>query len=501
MTAHGDRCETEHFRSAVARRLGLQFDDAKLGWLEEVLGRRIEATGMARSAYVARLGTETSLEELGALARELTVTETYFFRNVEQIRALIEHVVPELLGAQTVRRPLRILSAGCASGEEPYTIAIALREAAISCDVSIVAVDLNPAMLEKATQARYSSWALRETPSELARKWFVAAGRESILDGAIKSAVRFRQSNLADVDAELWRPASWDVVFCRNVIMYFAPKTARDVVSRIARSLTPGGYLFLGHAETLRGLSQDFHLRHTHETFYYRRRDSIGDPESAAPRHAAADTTVSTSAIEAAVDGSQSWVEAIRAASERIRSLSQTSADVGVAAPPGWDLGHALELLREERFAEALDVVGAFPPESARDRDVLLVEAALLAHRGDLDRAEATCRRLLHIDELSAGAHYVLALCREGAGDNLGATEHDQTASYLDPAFAMPRLHLGLLARRGGDLVGARRELAQALVLLEREDVSRLLLFGGGFGREALAALCRAELRACGGAT
>jgi chemotaxis protein methyltransferase CheR len=130
---------------------------------------------------------------------------------------------------------------------------------------------------------------------------------------------------------------------------------------------------------------------------------------------------------------------------------------------------------------------------------VLLLRAVLLTHGGRLALAEETCRRLLALDELNAGAHYLLALCREGAGDRRAAAEHDQVAAYLDPAFAMPRLHLALLARRHGDRETARRELAQAALLLEREDASRLLLFGGGFGREALVALCRAELAACGG--
>jgi chemotaxis protein methyltransferase CheR len=105
--------------------------------------------------------------------------------------------------------------------------------------------------------------------------------------------------------------------------------------------------------------------------------------------------------------------------------------------------------------------------------------------------AAETCRRLLAIDELNAGAHYVLALCRENAGDRAGAIEHDRIAAHLDPTFAMPRLHCGLLARRCGDRDTARRELTQALVLLKREDVSRVLLFGGGFHREALLALCQ----------
>lgn len=144
-------------------------------------------------------------------------------------------------------------------------------------------------------------------------------------------------------------------------------------------------------------------------------------------------------------------------------------------------------------------MLSSLPPGSTGDPDVLLLKAVLLTHGGDLAVAEKACRELLGLDEMSAGAHYLMALCREDAGDRRGAVDHDQRAIYLDPGFAMPRLHLGLLARRAADPSGARRELEQALVLLQREEASRLLLFGGGFSREALIALCRAEFVSCGG--
>ena len=145
-------------------------------------------------------------------------------------------------------------------------------------------------------------------------------------------------------------------------------------------------------------------------------------------------------------------------------------------------------------------MLDALPSDTAQDPEFLLLTAVLLTHGGNLAKAENVCAELLERDEMSAGAHYLMALCRESAGDGPGAADHDQVATYLDPGFAMPRLHLGLLARRAGDRNAAREELLQALMLLQREDSSRLLLFGGGFGREALSALCRAELAGCGGA-
>jgi chemotaxis protein methyltransferase CheR len=108
------------------------------------------------------------------------------------------------------------------------------------------------------------------------------------------------------------------------------------------------------------------------------------------------------------------------------------------------------------------------------------------------------CRQLLAADDLNASAQYLAALCREHAGDFEGAIERDRAAIYLDPAFAMPHLHLGLLAKRSHDWTTVRKEMDQALRLLEREDASRILLLGGGFSRQALLEFSRAELQACG---
>ena len=488
------------FRAAITRGLGLQFDDTKSGFLEDVLRRRLDSSDRSCAAYLAQLETDPS-KELRELARELTVGETYFFRNNDQFRAFAEVVLPERLRAQAAHRRLRVLSAGCASGEEAYSLSIVAQQVlGSSWDVSILGVDVNPSMLEKAQRARFSQWALRETPPDVAQRWFRPDGRESVLDAAARALVRFEERNLVENDPRLWQPEAYDVVFCRNVMMYFTPENARAVVAHIAASLAPGGYLFLGHAETLRGLSNDFHLRHTHETFYYQRRETLG--ETSLPDHALVPEPASTT-FGSLFDDGATWVETIRRASERIDVLTRPSPP-GSEAPPSTasprpDLGAALELLEKERYAEALDRVTALPPGAAGDADALLLRAVLLTHRGRLEEAEGACERLLAIDELNAGAHYALAICREGRGDAQGALDHDQVAIYLDRSFAMPRLHLGLVARKRGDLETARRELGQALVLLEREEVARLLLFGGGFGRDALLALCRAELASCGG--
>ena len=488
------------FRAALAARLGLAFDDAKTGLLADALRARLDATSLSAGAYLEHLEHGAPGAEIAALARALTVGETYFFRHHEQFRAFADMALTRQNGAATNGRRLRILSAGCASGEEAYTLAILVRELLREPgpEVSIVGLDVNPAALAQARDARFSPWALRVTPEDVTTRWFRPTGRDFVLADDVRTLVRFEEDNLAAPDPRWWQPAIWDVIFLRNVLMYFTPEQARGLVARIATALRPGGYLFLGHAETLRGLSHAFHLCHTHDTFYYERRDAATTSEPLATTPAAAWTS------PAVADAT--WFDTIQQASSRIARLAaapaaaRTRARGAHASVPAatWDLSASLELFRRERYAEALEGMDRLPPAAAGDRDVLLLRAVLLIHAGRPAHAEDACRRLLARDDLSAGAHYVLALCRESAGDAAGATHHDQIAVYLDPAFAMPHLHLGLLARRRGDHAAARRALDTALVLLEREDAPRILLFGGGFGRDALGALCRAELRACG---
>jgi len=518
----------ERLRATVAKRLGLHFDDGKSAFLGEVLQRRLDHSGRRLDDYLLRLeARDPPADELRLLAQELTVTETYFFRSAEQLRVLTEVALPARARARPGR--LRVLSAGCASGEEPYSMAILLYGQADPCpwDVDLQAIDINRAMLNRAEQGLYARWALRETPAEVQARCFRPQGRDFLLDERFRALVTFSERNLTSDDPAFWLPDAFDVVFCRNVLMYFSADVAAAVVARLAGSLAPGGFLFLGYAETLRGLSHDFHLLHTHDAFYYQRRQPWecaaapagavappAFPSSRDGRGDGADVAWATGDAagaperwtgESAPRVGESWVETIRQAAHRVASLTEhpevSTPDLPARTPRTWDLTGALELMRQEKFADALAVMKALPPEAAHDPDALLLRAVLLTQGGDLVAAQALCADLLRLDEMSAGAHYLMALCREGNGDREGAVDQDKTAAYLDPLFAMPRLHLGLLARRTGDQATARRELAEALRLLQGEEAARLLLFGGGFSRDALLALCRGELAASGGAS
>ncbi|WP_394778601.1 CheR family methyltransferase [Undibacterium sp.] len=494
------------FRQLIAQLLGLNIDELRLSRMDDLLRRRAQANHSDIAQYLDGLATgHIQARELALLTQELTVTETYFFRNPDQFAVLTDLALPARLQTFPARRHLNILSAACASGEEAYSIAIAIREyfphAALY--MTITAIDFNPDMLEKAQRAQYSSWSLRDMSPARQTRWFSNRGSVYALAPEVQNMVKFERLNLAAENPDFWHEGRFDIVFCRNVLMYFTREQAQAAIRRIAFSMTPDGYLFMGHAETLRGLSGDFHLCHTHDTFYYQRKDAE-----------LADSALLDSGMrpgqhwqEVPVAGDTSWIATIRAASERIHAITTTQPDkarlVATNAAPAAvrntpNLEHAMEYLHKERFDRVLEQIGTLPEEHAQDTDVLLLKAVSLCHSGASAAAEETCQQLLSHDELNAGAHYVLALCRESAGDIHAAMEQDQMAAYLDPGFAMPRLHMGLLAHRKGDQAAASLALTQALPLLLQEDSSRILLFGGGFKREALVALCRAQLDAVG---
>jgi chemotaxis protein methyltransferase CheR len=460
--------QVARFRSVLSERLGWAFDDNDTGQLAQVLARRAEATSQEPSVYLTRLGRGGWDTELSELATELTINETYFFRHGEQFRAVAEAVLPERIQARANQRVLRMLSVGCSSGEEAYTLAIVAREAQPDPDwiVSVTGLDASPAMIQRAGTARYSAWSLRETPDAIRQRWFQP--RDGLYEPApaIRAAVQFRQYNVATDDPQLWRPDQYDVIFCRNLLMYLTPDVQASLIRRMTRALAPGGCLFLGHTDSLGSRPEGLEPVHSHRTFYYRR----GGGVAPAPRGR----------------------RAVRVHVPRIPAVPAPVADNSA-------YDRAFGLLRDERFAEALAVLENDP--GGNDRPAprrLLLHGVLLAQAGRLGEGEVVCRRLLDIDGLYADAHHQLAVCLEGDGAVDGAISHYRLAAYLDPEFAMPRLRLGLLARRRGQNRTAGPELESALELLRQEREDRIVLFGGGFGRIALTTLCRSELDACG---
>ncbi|MBM2620194.1 methyltransferase domain-containing protein [Actinoplanes sp. LDG1-06] len=462
--------ETARFRDLLARRLGWTFADNDARPLSDLLRDRAAQHGMSRGDYLDRLGARPWEAEVNELIERISITETYFFRHGEQFAALRNEALPDRANARSAQRTLRLLSVACSSGEEAYSLAIAARQTRLDPDwlINVVGVDANPAVLRRAEKASYSTWSLRETPDDIRRRWFRSAdGGYKVVDD-IRRLVRFQRTNVAEPDPVLWQPEQYDIIFCRNLLMYLTPDVVSSLVQRMTNALVPGGYLFLGHTDSLGSAPAGLELRHSHHTFFYRR---TGGPVR---RTAPAQTQTEP-------------VAAPRAAP---------------AAPPTAAIddntyNRALDLLRQEQFRAALDLITSPHPEPLPPRERLL-HGVLLAQSGRLDEAIVLARKLSDENGLNPDAHQLLGLCLEDGSAVAEAIGQYRLAAYLDPSFALPRMRLGQLARRQGDDRTAAGELERALDLLSQEDEQRITLFGGGFGRIALTVVCRSELDACG---
>ncbi|MEU8239756.1 CheR family methyltransferase [Actinoplanes missouriensis] len=471
--------DLSRFWELLERRLGWTHTDQDGSQTTTVLAERAAAHGLSERAYLARLTRAGWESETAALADALSITETYFFRHSDQFRILREQVLPQRLAAREGQRVLRLISVGCSSGEEAYSLAIEAYRARPGSDwiVAVTGVDASPRMLAKARDATYPEWSLRETPDDVRQRWFRRAGDEFRVAPEVVSTVRFAEQNLAEEAPDLWQTGRYDVIFCRNVLMYLTPAIAGRLIRRLTDALAPGGYLFLGHTDSLGSDPDGLRLCHDGGTVYYRREEAEPDrpAESARPAESGPGSD--------AASPPQRTPPAPRRVETPARRVETTGT-------PAYD--RALGLLRDDLFSDALDALG--DPAGIRE---LLLSGVLLAQSGRIDEARDAAHRLMEIGGPHPDAHHLLGVCHElDCADQ--AVGQYRLAAYLDPGFAMPRLRLGLLARRRGDGRGAVAHLEPALGLLAAEDEERIVLFGGGFGRLALTTLCRTELEACG---
>jgi chemotaxis protein methyltransferase CheR len=481
-----DPIALKQFASAVKERFGIETDDpVRAGW-EAILGRRQRAVEASSAfQYVAKwLAGQLGPEEDREVAVELSVPETYFFRYPDHFEALGEVVLPSLLKRPGLSRTVRVLSIGCASGDEPYSLAIVLRERGCTgsdWNVVIRGIDVNGAMLSKARQGRYTSWSLRSTSADLRARYFQEVGaREFEIAPEIRSMVDCYESNLLDDDPRIWGPERYDIVFCRNVIIYLCQSAIARLVSKVASALTPGGFFFVGHAENLGHVLAGFAACTAAGCYFHQR--------------------VQTALPETSVSSTWSIPE-----SRRVETADRPSA-LSLSIPHALAeeiaaqraLEEVLELVRQDRPGEGLARLAAMQGDIADRREIRIAKAALLVNAGGVADAETLTTQLLASDPLDAEAWYIRALCRERSGDRVGALDAAERSGRAEPAFALVRLYLGLQWSRRGDRIRARQELGDALRLLGREPEERLLLFGGGFGRNALMDVCRHELERAG---
>lgn len=434
-----DPVALDRIASVLEAHTGLAFPPTRHHLLARAVASCAGEYGLDPWRDVDRL-TEPGSPVWRRLVAHARVGETYFFRHAEQLEAFRHLVLAPLVRArQTEARPrVRLWSAGCATGEEAYSLAMLVVESlpdSARWDVRVVGTDIDPAALERARAGTYGRWSFR-VDGPYRDRWFEhVSGGERVRD-ALRERVAFEEHNLANPAALL--PLSLDgpvdAVVCRNVTIYMGPAAVRTVVDRLYDALAPGGWLLVGPVEP----SPEVYAR-----FVAYQRDGFTIYQR--PVTKAAEGPVAARVASPPTDNG-----VVRPAHARPASLGRLL----VAGSPGR--------------------VGAVPvmrPVS----EALLREARVLADRGDLGEAERRCRRALGLDPRVTGGYALLAAIADGRDDLDGACHALGRAIYLRREDPVPYFQLGLLEWRRGRTPQAHARLRTALRLLDgRPDEDRL---------------------------
>lgn len=271
-----DTRDFELIRDLIWEKSGIFFEETKRQFFSRRLQSRMNVLGCQRlEDYYRMLKYDAAEAEFSELLNLLTTTETYFFRNMPQLRSFAEEMLPEMLKRkiEAGQNYLHIWSAGCSSGEEPYTIAMLLLETLPNISrwkISIIGTDINTQVLEQAQHGLYSARSLRDTPEQYIAKYFTREGEQYRVCEQVRKMVTFRPANLVRAEDAALIPTV-DGIFCRNVLIYFNVESWKKAINIFYDHLARQGYLLLGHSESLYRISAIFKLvKLQHSLVYYK---------------------------------------------------------------------------------------------------------------------------------------------------------------------------------------------------------------------------------------
>ena len=436
----------ERLRVLLTEAAGLVFDECRRDSLSYSLGERLTACGVSTvDEYLTLLAG--SPEELQALLNEVTIQETHFFRNPPQFRALRQHVLPQLIkrAAATGNRRLRIWSAGCSTGEEPYSVAMLLRELlplTDGWDVKVVATDVSTRALEAARVARYGQRALHTAPREDVERWFLRHGDDYVVRPEVRELVEFRHHNLVTEPAPFAEPI--DLLLCRNVTIYFSRDTTRRLMRQFHAALSEGGYLFLGHSETLWQINDEFRLVTLGDAFVYRRDSSppaAGERRSVLPDRRTGDDGLPPEGERRVNKGDRRTSAWEVLTKPRVLPFPRRLPSAVPAAPSPGSVADPLDevrmALREGRYDDAAGLAAAVARSDSMRADAYYLRGLALANLGRDADALVELRKSIYVDPMAGFAHFLLAGVLSRLGDMPGAARsYRAAAETLDGADA-----------------------------------------------------------------
>lgn len=274
VTAPVSNAVLKELSEQVYRTSGIVLGSSRQSALERHVHRRMEALGQPSArGYAQQVSSGRQSEELQLLVEAMTVNETYFYRESHQFEIMSQVLLPERIREKPPGRPLRIWSMPCSTGEEPYSIAIWLLEnfsQIDDVDIEIYGSDIDGDVLQRAKAGRYVEHSLRMLPDKVRRTYFRPDGREFRIQDDLRHCVSFTQVNVFD-RRSAGRYRHMDIIFCRNMLIYFDAAGRRQVTSSLFECLDPGGYILLGHAESMATMSSLYRPVRALDSIVYRR--------------------------------------------------------------------------------------------------------------------------------------------------------------------------------------------------------------------------------------
>ena len=398
----------------LADRIGLDVASVGPGLIHRGVENRMNQLGIRRREDYERILLGTS-NEVQALIEEVVIPESWFFRD-DRPFATFRQFIQEGWANQPHRSRLSVLCLPCASGEEPYSVAITLLELGLTPQrFEVVAVDISERSIRRAAAGLYTINAFRGTDPQLQTKYFIPSQGRFLLKAAVRAAVRFEQGNILDPGL-LKEHSGFDVVFCRNLLIYFDEQARIKAFANLDRLATAGGLLFLGHADRSDSAKNTRFLQFADSgSFVYRKRSQF-EPAVAPTATQVKPPTRPTSPARP---------------KELTLPVAVESSGASLKADP--------------KFAVSY-------PKVPFDRDGILTQAATLADQGRYEEANRLVRHLVGHSSLDAPAHFLLGIILQAAGNRAEAEVELTKAIYLDPEHDEALLAMALLARRKGDM-------------------------------------------------
>jgi chemotaxis protein methyltransferase CheR len=480
----------------VGRWTGLHFPQERYAELERGLLRASKDFGHgSTTAFVNFCLTTPDLtaDQVQTLAWHLTIGETYFLRGGQTFGVLEREVLPELLRARkNGERQLRLWSAGCAGGEEPYSLAITVSRLVPDLsdwNMTILATDINTRALQKAGEGVYSNWSFRDTPDWLRPQFFAkTASGDWAIRSEIKRRVTFSYLNLAadPYPSLATNTNAMDIIFCRNVLMYFSADTMRRVVGRLHDALRGGGCLFVAPSEASHEFFPQFERVASQGEIYYRKNGAGAlHGQRGTLQTAPSDVRVRPAAAAggAAADGPAT------ARAKRTPAWRPANPTPGPDKPASRFAPHAKPAWQEPASKDRA------PAASAAGPAALAASARRAANEGRLSEALKDCEQAIGADKLSADYRYLQATILGELDREDDAVKALNSTLYLDPRFVLAHFLYGNIARRRSRATEAESHFRTTLSLLEELSPDDVLPESEGMTAGKLAEIVKSILQ------